>query len=154
MEHDMIERVIEFMKSRGLNPSSLSRGIGMPQKTVNNYLSGRRKLSLEFIAKLGGSFGLNLDWLITGNGSAEVVVAEARESEDGKYETKYHALLEENRELSQENRKLYQKHTLALEKTIALQEKILVLSDDLSGNKEELAEGASDVITVLTSAGS
>ncbi|MDR0574744.1 MAG: helix-turn-helix domain-containing protein [Tannerella sp.] len=71
MENAVIERIKRFIDLRGLNPTSLSKVINVPQKTVNNYLNEKRKLSFEFVCKMSSSFGLNLEWLINGSGDME-----------------------------------------------------------------------------------
>lgn len=49
------------------NISKLSEKIGLRQSTVNNYVRGRTP-SVEFIARLYYTFGVDPTWLITGDG--------------------------------------------------------------------------------------
>ena len=60
----IIERINFLIEKNKLNPTSFAKRIDMSQKTVNNYLNGKRKLSLEFICRVLSSFELNFEWLI------------------------------------------------------------------------------------------
>ena len=46
------------------NVSGFARSIGMNQKTVDLYLKGERKPSLEFILCICSKFGVSSDWLL------------------------------------------------------------------------------------------
>ncbi|MDD6211280.1 MAG: helix-turn-helix transcriptional regulator [Bacteroidales bacterium] len=71
MEDSVLERVKYLIDVKRLSVLSLSEIIGMPQTTVNNYILGKRRISLEFIEKIISSFGdVNPNWLLTGKGNA------------------------------------------------------------------------------------
>ena len=46
------------------NVSGFARNIGMNQKTVDLYLKGDRKPSLEFVLSICSRFGVSADWLL------------------------------------------------------------------------------------------
>ena len=46
------------------NVSGFARSIGMNQKTVDLYLKGERKPSLEFVLSICSSLGVSADWLL------------------------------------------------------------------------------------------
>lgn len=46
------------------NVSGFARSIGMNQKTVDLYLKGERKPSLEFVLSICSRFAVSADWLL------------------------------------------------------------------------------------------
>ena len=46
------------------NVSGFARSIGMNQKTVDLYLKGERKPSLEFVLSICSRFEVSADWLL------------------------------------------------------------------------------------------
>ncbi len=77
------ERLIERIKSLpgSDNVSGFARTIRMNQKTVDLYMKGERKPSLEFVQNICSSFGVSADWLLglkpagatAGNGGSDAV---------------------------------------------------------------------------------
>lgn len=65
-EKDIIDRVLEFCSEQGYSQSEFAKHLGMEQRTVNNYLNRSRKVSFEFIDKTISTFGLNANWLFSG----------------------------------------------------------------------------------------
>jgi len=59
---DVISRVIEL--KNGVTTKEFSRKLGMTQQTVDLYLKGERKPSLEFIYNICCSFNVSADWLL------------------------------------------------------------------------------------------
>lgn len=63
------------------NVAGFARTIRMNQKTVDLYMKGERKPSLEFVQNICTSFGVSADWLLglkpdsatVGNGGADAV---------------------------------------------------------------------------------
>ncbi len=76
-ERDRIELI---MKSYALTPSQFADKTGIQRATVSHILSGRNKASLEVMLKIFEAFpGLDMQWLITGKGSAPVAGSVAAE---------------------------------------------------------------------------
>ncbi len=70
------ERIELIMKSYGLTPSQFADRAGVQRASVSHILSGRNKPSLEVMLKIFEAFpGLDMQWLMTGKGSAPVVNA-------------------------------------------------------------------------------
>lgn len=69
MKGFIVERVRELCNKEHLSVSDLAKRLGMPQKTVNNYLNHSRGISSDFIINFVDSFGLNANWLLTGEGN-------------------------------------------------------------------------------------
>ena len=60
--YNFIERV--FSVKGSLTTSAFAREIGMQQKTVDLYLKGERKPSVEFIRSICSKFDVSADWLL------------------------------------------------------------------------------------------
>ena len=64
----VIERIEKVCKEFNISITELSKRINMPQTTVNSYMNGSRKMSYEFAESVITTFGLNANWIVTGNG--------------------------------------------------------------------------------------
>lgn len=58
----ILTRVLECKGDR--SAASFARMLDMRQQTVDNYLTGRRKFSVEFLASICCSCGVSADWLL------------------------------------------------------------------------------------------
>lgn len=62
-------RIKEYVAARNLNGTSLARELEMNPVSVNQWLSGKRKVSWEFVqAILNNDEKLSSDWLTRGKG--------------------------------------------------------------------------------------
>lgn len=71
MKDDMITRIKEILDcvARG-NASLFARDINISQVTLNNYMLGKRKPSLEVCTKILAAFpDISAEWLLRGEGS-------------------------------------------------------------------------------------
>lgn len=68
MEHSVIERVIAMIKERNISISSLAKETRIPQTTLNNYIIGKRAISLNAVIAIANSFGVSVDYIVTGEG--------------------------------------------------------------------------------------
>lgn len=64
---DVIDRILSFCVEQGYSQSEFAKALGMEQKTVNNYLNRSRKVSFEFVDNVVSTFGLNANWLLSGD---------------------------------------------------------------------------------------
>jgi len=65
----MIQRVKCIIEYKGMNESSFSEAIGIRQNTLNQQLSGLRRLSLDVVKNIIITFeDISPDWLIAGRG--------------------------------------------------------------------------------------
>jgi transcriptional regulator with XRE-family HTH domain len=63
------ERLIEIMKSQGLNAKQFSQALGISPGTISNIISGRNKPSLELLQNVAATFSfIQSDWLFLGKG--------------------------------------------------------------------------------------
>lgn len=70
----MTDRIKQILSSDNFrfngNVSVFARTLGMEQVTVNNYILGKRKMSLEFICNILKSFPqISAEWLLRGEGT-------------------------------------------------------------------------------------
>ena len=69
MESTVKSRLLEVLKYKKISVNALSKLLKMPQTTVNNYVSGKRKISFELIKKISEAFPeINSEWILTGKG--------------------------------------------------------------------------------------
>ena len=60
--YNFLQRVSSVQN--GLSVSAFARKIGMQQKTVDLYMKGERKPSVEFIKNICTAFDVSADWLL------------------------------------------------------------------------------------------
>ena len=62
----IFEQVIERIKQeiKGESIYSFSKRIGISQQTVDCYINGKRKPSLDFIYRVCSTYGVSSDWLL------------------------------------------------------------------------------------------
>jgi transcriptional regulator with XRE-family HTH domain len=66
----MEDRLVQLLKSEGINPTRFAERIGVQRSSMSHILSGRNKPSFDFIVKILESFpSVNPDWLLLGKGS-------------------------------------------------------------------------------------
>ncbi len=66
---DERERLLEIMKSYGLNSKQLSLELGVSAGSISNIMGGRNKPSLEFLQNVYAHFpAINSAWLFIGGG--------------------------------------------------------------------------------------
>lgn len=79
MENTVIQRIKSYCSDKSYTESKLAYLIGMEQRTVNNYMSGKRKISFDFIESIVRTFGIDANWLLTGK-SEDVIPDELTKS--------------------------------------------------------------------------
>jgi transcriptional regulator with XRE-family HTH domain len=102
MEDALIQRIREVRLANNLNMTQFAIRINSEQKTVNNYLNGKRKLSLEFVESIIRTFGLDANWLLFGTENPKQNNPLENSPPDNDmidYKVKWIELLEENIEL-------------------------------------------------------
>lgn len=70
MEDAVLQRVKSIITEKAKNATQFSREIGMNQVTLNNYLLGKRKVSLELVMSILTTYGdVSSEWLLRGTGT-------------------------------------------------------------------------------------
>lgn len=62
-------RIREILEKRSLNIKGFAEVTSIPYRSVQNYLLEERSPNAEALIKMNKTLGVNLNWLITGNGS-------------------------------------------------------------------------------------
>ncbi len=66
----MIERINELMRKEGLSELQFAKRIGVPQSSVNGYLSGKNTPPTKFLTSVITEFSdVSAEWLMRGEGS-------------------------------------------------------------------------------------
>lgn len=66
-EKEMLERIEELMREKGLNKMELSRRSGIPYTTIQNFWKqGIANVQLSTIRKLANVFNMSIDELVNG----------------------------------------------------------------------------------------
>ena len=70
MESIVYKQFKTILDSLNVSANAFSKQIGLPQRTVNNYVTGDRSLSIDFIEAILAAFPeLSAEWLLRGRGS-------------------------------------------------------------------------------------
>lgn len=70
MEDSVKQRIKDLLISKSYTINSISKSIGIPQKTLNNQLNGNSSISISTILAICGYFeDVSLEWLLKGNGN-------------------------------------------------------------------------------------
>ncbi|MBC8306294.1 MAG: helix-turn-helix transcriptional regulator [Pelagibacterales bacterium] len=66
----MNKRFQKWLNYNDLNSNKLAENINVSRATISHIISGRNKPSVDFLHKILNKYpDLNLNWLVTGNGS-------------------------------------------------------------------------------------
>ncbi len=60
------QRVADLTSKRGLSVKKLAEQLGMPYRTVQNYLTGKVKIPVEFLDKVCNFFSVEADYILFG----------------------------------------------------------------------------------------
>lgn len=86
------ERLRELINHLEISVAKFSKEIGVPQPTITSYLNDSREPGISFLLKIKNRYkNVNLNWIITGEGTME-------KDSDKKYEelqNKYYTIVEE-----------------------------------------------------------
>lgn len=62
------KRLKQVMEVKGFNLKTFAEQADIPYRTLQNYILTNREPSAESLAKLHSQLGINLNWLMSGNG--------------------------------------------------------------------------------------
>lgn len=62
-------RLIDVIKHQNKPMTEVAKSIGMPYRSMQNYISGQRTISTELIEKLNTILGIDSNWMLTGKGA-------------------------------------------------------------------------------------
>ena len=62
------ERLKQVMDAKGFNLKTFAEQADIPYRTLQNYILSGREPNAEALMKLHSRLGINLNWLVSGNG--------------------------------------------------------------------------------------
>ena len=65
----MYNRLKEFRKNLNITVEELSQNVDVKPRTIGGYERGEREPSFDYLRKLSSIYHLNLNWLLTGEGT-------------------------------------------------------------------------------------
>jgi len=68
MENPVIERINFLIKDSALSKSAFATRVGISATAIDNILSGRNNPQLRTVKDISNTFGVNYDWLLSGQG--------------------------------------------------------------------------------------
>ena len=69
----MNKRFQKWLDNNDINSNKLAENINVSRATISHIMSGRNKPSVDFLHKILNKYpDLNLNWLVTGNGSMKI----------------------------------------------------------------------------------
>ena len=69
----MNKRFQKWLNYNDINSNKLAENINVSRATISHIISGRNKPSVDFLHKILNKYpDLNLNWLVTGNGSMKI----------------------------------------------------------------------------------
>lgn len=79
----MKSRIRKIINEKNLTNSEFSEQTGIPKSGLSHILSGRNKVSLDYVLKILKAFPeIDTDWLLTGEGNSEKLNHEFLEKKD------------------------------------------------------------------------
>jgi len=107
MEESIIDRLIKARTALGLNQGKFAEKIGLSQSAVSDFENNKKALIDRNIKVICLVFGINEDWLRTGNGDMLKENAEIQDEEgkpltyeEGKFINTYRKLTDPNKEVA------------------------------------------------------
>ncbi len=58
------ERLRQVIEAKGMTVKSFAEAVGIPLRSVHNYLSGEREPSADVLIKIAQAMSVNLNWLL------------------------------------------------------------------------------------------
>lgn len=58
------ERLRQVIEAKGMTIKSFAQSVGIPLRSVHNYLSGEREPNAEVLIKIAQAMSVNLNWLL------------------------------------------------------------------------------------------
>lgn len=68
MKAKNLNELREFFKTKGLKQGDIAKSCDWPQSYVSEILNGKKKIGRETAVKLYNVYGVDIQWLLTGEG--------------------------------------------------------------------------------------
>ena len=86
----IIDRIKEVTAGRSVK--SVAEEIGLPQTSLNAYMTGRHKITIELIKQISATFGISADWLLGLSDERGGVSSAGGDAEKARMANKIHEL--------------------------------------------------------------
>ena len=98
-------RLRSVIDDRGMSIKEASEVVGIPYRTLQNYLLGEREPNAKAMAAIRTHLGISVDWLLTGEGSMTGVPAQQVQAGAAPASPQEEAILELFRSLGEAGRR-------------------------------------------------
>lgn len=127
-------RLRSVIDGRGMSIKEASEVMGIPYRTLQNYLLGEREPNAKAMAAIRAHLGISLDWLLTGEGSMFLgVSAEASETQIANQQEE--AILELFRSLGEAGKREIQSAAEEKKRLMDVEQRLKDLTESLADSK-------------------
>lgn len=70
-QKEIAQRFDKYLNLKGFNPTQIARQTGVHRQTIYNFLNGRTAISSDKLGIIADICGINLNWLLNGQGPME-----------------------------------------------------------------------------------
>lgn len=127
-------RLRSVIDDRGMSIKEASEVVGIPYRTLQNYLLGEREPNAKAMAAIRTHLGISLDWLLTGEGSMCLSVS-AESSETQTVNQQEEAILELFRSLGEAGKREIQSAAEEKKRLMDVEQRLKDLTEALADTK-------------------
>lgn len=127
-------RLRSVIDDRGMSIKEASEAVGIPYRTLQNYLLGEREPNAKAMAAIRTHLGISLDWLLTGEGSMCLGVS-TRSSETQTVNQQEEAILELFRSLGEAGKREIQSAAEEKKRLMDVEQRLKDLTEALADTK-------------------
>lgn len=127
-------RLRSVIDDRGMSIKDASEVVGIPYRTLQNYLLGEREPNAKAMAAIRTHLGISLDWLLTGEGSMCLGVS-AVSSEPQTKNQQEEAILELFRSLGEAGKREIQSAAEEKKRLMDVEQRLKDLTEALADTK-------------------
>lgn len=127
-------RLRSVIDDRGMSIKEASEVVGIPYRTLQNYLLGEREPNAKAMAAIRTHLGISLDWLLTGEGSMCLDVSAASSEAQTKNQQE-EAILELFRSLGEAGKREIQSAAEEKKRLMDVEQRLKDLTEALADTK-------------------
>jgi transcriptional regulator with XRE-family HTH domain len=127
-------RLRSVIDDRGMSIKEASEVVGIPYRTLQNYLLGEREPNAKAMAAIRTHLGISLDWLLTGEGSMCLGVSAASSEAQTKNQQE-EAILELFRSLGEAGKREIQSAAEEKKRLMDVEQRLKDLTEALADTK-------------------
>ncbi|NVZ96789.1 helix-turn-helix domain-containing protein [Pseudomonas sp. B6001] len=127
-------RLRSVIDERGMSIKEASEVVGIPYRTLQNYLLGEREPNAKAMAAIRTHLGISLDWLLTGEGSMCLGVSSVSSEPQAKNQQE-EAILELFRSLGEAGKREIQSAAEEKKRLMDVEQRLKDLTEALADTK-------------------